>query len=438
MKSLLKYSNVEKIYFLIEDDVFPYELPTEVECINVSHQKWFLQDGPNFTSKWSYMILLRAALAQLFPHLDRILSLDCDILVQDNISELWELPLDDYYFAAVKEPKKSFENYTYINAGVMVFNLKKIREEHQDEKYIYDLNNCFRYFPEQECFSALSQGKILELPSKYNLSCVSGSSVEEKIVHFAAYKQWPNLQIVQEFENLPLNIPRNQYNEVNLNSTYKLFIPPNTSITQDNINKIIDTIKHHSVGYMFLWGDNCLVLKNDFIKRYNIDTSLSIHILRRLCETILSFLYSIDFCKRHFAFKDELITNNQSFYSQIQNINKEVQYLLNKCREFKVPMVYVIRELNYIIVWLYWIFLHIVQEESAFAPASWNLIKIFYDNCYSKYEVTASITLSEIYYKVNTQLMNLMRKWKHPIRINFNKFLLELKNEQKIPGRYKF
>ena len=37
MKSLLMNSNVEKIYFLIEDDIFPYELPKEAECINVSN-----------------------------------------------------------------------------------------------------------------------------------------------------------------------------------------------------------------------------------------------------------------------------------------------------------------------------------------------------------------------------------------------------------------
>lgn len=35
-KSLLMHSNVEKIYFLIEDDQFPYELPKEIECINIS------------------------------------------------------------------------------------------------------------------------------------------------------------------------------------------------------------------------------------------------------------------------------------------------------------------------------------------------------------------------------------------------------------------
>ena len=37
MKSLLIHSDVDKIYFLIEDDEFPYPLPPEVECINVSN-----------------------------------------------------------------------------------------------------------------------------------------------------------------------------------------------------------------------------------------------------------------------------------------------------------------------------------------------------------------------------------------------------------------
>lgn len=437
MKSLLKYSNVEKIYFLIEDDQFPYELPSEVECINVSNQKWFTPDGPNFTSKWSYMILLRAALTKLFPHLDRILSLDCDTLVQDNISELWDLPLDDYYFAAVREPEKSNENFVYINAGTIMFNLKKIREDHQDDKYIANLNNCFRYFPEQECFSALSQGKILELPGKYNLSCVSTPSVEEKILHFAAYKQWPKLKIVQEYENLPLNIIRDQHNIIDLNTTYKLFIPPNTTITQENIDKIINTIKHNSVGYMFLWNNDCLVLKSEFIQRYNIDTNISIYGIIHISQIILSYLKTIDYCKRIFIFKEQLINITEDFNLTIQNIVNDSNYLMNKCKELKIPMQYVIRELNYIIVWLYWLFLQAVQEKNS--KNCWRYIKEFYNNIYSKYELTASTTLAEPYYKINAEFIRLAsRKWKYPIRININRFLTELKNEIDIPRRYTF
>ena len=53
--------------------------------------------------------------------------------------------------------------------------------------------------------------------------------------------------------------------------------------------------------------------------------------------------------------------------------------------------------------------------------------------------LTASATLAEPYYKINTQLIRLaMRQWKNPVRININKFLSELKIETDLPRRYEF
>ena len=66
-KSLLMHSNVEMIYFLIEDDEFPYELPNEIKCINVSNQTFFPKDGPNFNNMCTYMVLIRAAYTKIFP-----------------------------------------------------------------------------------------------------------------------------------------------------------------------------------------------------------------------------------------------------------------------------------------------------------------------------------------------------------------------------------
>jgi hypothetical protein len=37
VKSLLKNSNIDLVYLLIEDDIFPYDLPEKVKCINVSN-----------------------------------------------------------------------------------------------------------------------------------------------------------------------------------------------------------------------------------------------------------------------------------------------------------------------------------------------------------------------------------------------------------------
>jgi hypothetical protein len=65
-------------------------------------------------------------------------------------------------------------------------------------------------------------------------------------------------------------------------------------------------------------------------------------------------------------------------------------------------MLYVVRELNYGIVWLYWLFLRTIQEYPTLAQNNWKLIKEFYDRCYSKYEIAGAPILPEPYYKLNT------------------------------------
>ena len=63
-KSLIANSDVNKIYFLIEDDIFPFETPDDIiEPINVSDQEYFNFWGPNMKTKFTYFAMMRAALA---------------------------------------------------------------------------------------------------------------------------------------------------------------------------------------------------------------------------------------------------------------------------------------------------------------------------------------------------------------------------------------
>ena len=185
VNSLAANSNVEKIFLFIEDDVFPYAVPEICETRNLSGQTFFRKTGPNFSSKWTYMSMMRAALPFLLPDLDRILYLDIDTIVIRDISALWELPLADCYFAAVREPEKSTETFTYINAGVMMMNLEKLRDGTAGR--IIDLLNR-RFYPckEQDLYSELCQGKLLLLPGDYNASDWTEPAEEPKILHFAA------------------------------------------------------------------------------------------------------------------------------------------------------------------------------------------------------------------------------------------------------------
>lgn len=200
-KSLLVHSDVDKIYFLIEDDVFPHKLPKCIEAINVSGQKWFSENGPNYRRKWTWMVMMRAALSKVFPDLDEILSLDVDTIVIDDISEIWEVPLGDYYLAACREPLKS-EHRLYINMGVALLNLRKLRDG-MDDRIIHSLNTRSYEFAEQDCINKLCSGGILAIDGMYNVSDFTEKSNGRKIMHYACKKDWREYPTVKKYRQLP-------------------------------------------------------------------------------------------------------------------------------------------------------------------------------------------------------------------------------------------
>lgn len=213
-KSLLVNSDVDKIYLLIEDNEFPFELHPAVETINISKlvPTLFNPDSPNYGSNWTYIGLIRSALTKVFPRHDRILSIDCDTVVLDDISALWDIPLDDYYVAGVKEPVLSQQHgYLYINAGVTMWNLKKLRKDGMDDQMIYSLNARKHFFVSQDVLNEECKGHILELPVEYNVSSFTGQCDNAKIMHFAGGlpRNWRDLNIVKYYRGIsPVDILR--------------------------------------------------------------------------------------------------------------------------------------------------------------------------------------------------------------------------------------
>lgn len=205
VKSLLLHSDVDKVYLLIEDNEFPYELPDCVETINVRNQRFFYQDGANWRSRFSYMAMMRATFSKIFPSLDRILSLDVDTIVTEDISGIWDLPIDDCYLAASEEPKATAKHgYMYVNIGVCLYNLKKLRDGKADE-VIAELNAREYKFLEQDAFSELCQGGIYDMPSEYNSTCgFTKPCKSPKIIHYASMRKWDDQPAYLEYEKIPM------------------------------------------------------------------------------------------------------------------------------------------------------------------------------------------------------------------------------------------
>lgn len=206
IKSLLTNSDAEKVFLLIEDDVFPYTLPDIVETVNVSGQTYFDGDGPNFKSPWTYMVLIKAALTKFLPKdLDRVLLLDVDTIVDKDITELWDTDLTDCYFAGVKEPTKSRRDFLYINMGVVLVNLDKLRKDRMDDEIIRLLNTRHYNFCEQDCINYACQGHIREIAGDYNVTHYTVEPEVERILHFAAADNWHGNAMTRKYGNIPFS-----------------------------------------------------------------------------------------------------------------------------------------------------------------------------------------------------------------------------------------
>ena len=192
VKSLLKHSSVDKVHLLIEDDEFPYELPSCVETRNMSGQEWFRPDGPNMKSYFTYMALIRSAFCHIFPDVDVILSLDVDTICVNDIDGLWDIPLEDNYFAASLEHHRSTNGLVYCNIGVCMYNLKLLRESGKADEAIRLLNRQRLQWLEQDAFSYLCQGYIVQMPSAYNSNrfTIPHNGEPTRIRHYPAVPNW--------------------------------------------------------------------------------------------------------------------------------------------------------------------------------------------------------------------------------------------------------
>lgn len=209
LKSLLIHSDVDKVFLLIEDDEFPYPVPSCVQPINVSGQKWILPDGPNYsTIKWTWMTMMRACLPMLLPSIDLILSLDNDTIVDQDISRIWDLPIGDAYYSATREPKKSLGGVweqvpLFTQMGIVLYNLKALRDG-KAEEVVRALNSKRYIFAEQDAFNELCQGRIYPMPADYNVNEFTEPTNTPKIYHFAATNgRWRNFDIVRRYRDIP-------------------------------------------------------------------------------------------------------------------------------------------------------------------------------------------------------------------------------------------
>ncbi len=108
-------------------------------------------------------------LADLVPDMpDKLLYLDIDMMANGDISELYNTDITEYEYAAVKEKYGSvFIWPDYINAGMLLLNMKKIKETGLLVKARELIKNRKLIFADQSAIYYSTTSKLL-LPRIYN------------------------------------------------------------------------------------------------------------------------------------------------------------------------------------------------------------------------------------------------------------------------------
>lgn len=120
---------------------------------------------------------------------DKILYLDIDMMAGDDISKLYNIDISDYEYAAVKEKYGHLIiRYDYINAGMLLLNMNKIKETGLLEKARKLIKTRKLLFADQDAIFWSTKKKLL-LPRKFNEQAKFNKK-DTVICHFCKRLMW--------------------------------------------------------------------------------------------------------------------------------------------------------------------------------------------------------------------------------------------------------
>lgn len=129
--------------------------------------------------KYTIAASYRLLLPTLLPKYDKVLYIDCDMVFQSNLAELYRTTdLADNYLAGVFEATLDFQHEhmkavgcvpgSYINSGLLLMNLAALRRDNMVPQFLEAAKVEGLEFPDQDVLNQLCRGKIVGLPPYWN------------------------------------------------------------------------------------------------------------------------------------------------------------------------------------------------------------------------------------------------------------------------------
>lgn len=192
----LSEENKQKLSQLVElfhHNIFFYHVTIPGDLYEVAA-------GVHKIDYWTIASMYRLLLP-LFIQSDRVIYLDCDILVNMDINELWSIDLGDRYLGAVLDQGQNLLEYftslglnaeLYFNSGVILFHLDNIRNK---QGWYEEILHFLRSYPtmtmpDQDVLNSVYSSNYLQMDQRFNTFAHAELELENKIVHFAGDNKW--------------------------------------------------------------------------------------------------------------------------------------------------------------------------------------------------------------------------------------------------------
>lgn len=181
-----------------------------IEFVDLNYYIRKIKDKLYTRDYYSKTTYFRLFIPNLYPQYDKVLYLDSDIVILDDIANLFDTDLGDDLVAAAPDDviqfHPVFQTYAekvvgvadyrrYFNAGVLLMNLHQLRRFKFQEKFVYLLDRIkFSVAQDQDYLNRLCKGRVKLVDRVWNRMPIEDPKIraeDVKLVHYnLAFKPW--------------------------------------------------------------------------------------------------------------------------------------------------------------------------------------------------------------------------------------------------------
>ena len=219
ISSIRKFNKDKLNLFIITSDFSKkYEKKLFKFCSTRNiEMKIFHQNSNEYTignSHYSIDMYFRIFAFSILPeNVEKVLYLDADLIFQDNISNLYNVGLNDRLIAVIRDKDYNSDylhehknklniKHDYFNSGVILFDLKNIRNKLTESNItkVIEENNDKIMYPDQDILNILyEEDEILFLDKKFNYQLQYKDKLDidnATIIHYVGWiKPWTHLKL---------------------------------------------------------------------------------------------------------------------------------------------------------------------------------------------------------------------------------------------------